>query len=72
MRSHVSRADGVASVKRAYAPEEIRTILSDGIESRRRIDISRHYLFRMGVIAWKSEPKTMESRKPSGAKAQDL
>ena len=57
MRSHVSRADGVASVKRAYAPEEIRMILSDGIESRRRIDISRHYLFRMGVIAWKSKAK---------------
>lgn len=57
MRSHVSRVDGVASVRRAYAPEEIRTILSDGIEARRRIDISRHYLFRMGVIAWKSKPK---------------
>jgi hypothetical protein len=57
MRSHVSRVDGVASVKRAYAPEEIRTILSDGIEARTRIDISRHYLFRMGVIAWKSTPK---------------
>ena len=55
MRSHVSRADGVASVKRAYAPEEIRTILAGKLESRGRIDISRHYLFRMGVIAWKSK-----------------
>jgi hypothetical protein len=57
MRSYVSRVDGVASVKRAYATHEIRTILSDGIEARGRIDISRHYLFRMGVIAWKSASK---------------
>ncbi len=57
MRSHVSRVDGVASVKRAYAPEEMREILSDGLEARRRIDISRHYLFRMGVIVWKAMPK---------------
>jgi hypothetical protein len=55
MRSHVSRADGVASVRRAYVPEEIRDVLrnqprNDG----RTIEISRHYLFRMGVIVWKA------------------
>ncbi len=72
MRSHVSRADGVASVKRAYTPEEIRTILSDGLEAHRRIDISRHYLFRMGVIAWKSEPKSDADSKAPEAKAHDL
>lgn len=53
MRSHVSRADGVASVKRAYSPKEIHTILSNGLRARGGIHISRHYLFRMGVIAWK-------------------
>jgi hypothetical protein len=53
MRSHVSRVDGVASVRRAYQPEEIRGILSDGAQSPRRIEISRNYLFRMGVILWK-------------------
>lgn len=53
MRSHVSRADGVASVKRAYSPNEIRSILSNGQRTRGKIHISRHYLFRMGVIAWK-------------------
>ncbi len=51
MRSYVSRVDGVASVKRAYTPNEMRDILTNG--SKRRIDISRHFLFRMGVIVWK-------------------
>lgn len=53
MRSYVSRVDGVASVKRAYTPNEVRDILTNG--SKRRIDISRHFLFRMGVIVWKGK-----------------
>ena len=53
MRSQVSRVDGVTSVKRAYSPQEIRAILSAGRAAHRRIHVSRHYLFRMGVIAWK-------------------
>ncbi len=53
MRSYVSRVDGVASVKRAYTPNEMRDILTNG--SKRRIDISRHFLFRMGVIVWKNK-----------------
>jgi len=53
MRSRVSRADGVASVERAYVPEEMREILAS--EGVRRIEISRHFLFRMGVIAWKAD-----------------
>jgi|SRR5208282_613628 len=53
MRSYVSRNDGVASVRRAYVPDEIREILSDGVFNG-RIEISRHYLFRMGVILWKN------------------
>jgi ubiquinone/menaquinone biosynthesis C-methylase UbiE len=52
MRSYVSRVDGVASVRRAYTPEEVREILSNGSHSPKRIEISRHYLFRMGVIVW--------------------
>ena len=51
MRSYVSRLDGVASVRRAYVPEEIKQILSS---NEGRIEISRHYLFRMGVILWKN------------------
>lgn len=54
MRSYVSRFDGVASVRRAYVPEEIRDVLSNQHhDGSRRVEISRHYLFRMGVIVWK-------------------
>ena len=52
MRSYVSRRDGVASVRRAYTPGEMRQILSP--DGSGRIEISRHYLFRMGVIVWKA------------------
>jgi SAM-dependent methyltransferase len=58
MRSYVSRVDGVASVRRAYIPEEMRALMVDGIESAEKVDISTHYLFRMGVIIW----KTIDSR----------
>ncbi len=51
MRSYVSRFDGVASVRGAYVPEEMQRILTCA-ESARNIEISRHYLFRMGVIVW--------------------
>ena len=54
MRSYVSRLDGLASVRRAYVPEEMRLMLSNGHKPPRRIEISSHYLFRMGVIVWKS------------------
>ncbi len=56
MRSYVSRCDGVASVRRAYVPEEMREILTPAIseDSAAQLDILRHYLFRMGVIVWKS------------------
>lgn len=53
MRSYISRRDGVASVKRAYVPEEIRQILARGGLRDRKIEITCRYLFRMGVIVWK-------------------
>ncbi len=53
MRSYVSRVDGVASVRRAYVPEEMRRILLASLEPAGKLEISRHYLFRMGVIVWK-------------------
>ena|SRR3984885_2250355 len=52
MRSYVSRIDGVASVRRSYTPEEMRNILSDAASPSRKIEISQHYLFRMGAIVW--------------------
>jgi Methyltransferase domain len=55
MRSPVSRLDGLASVRRAYVPEEIQQILASGFPQMLtpRIDILRAPLFRMGVIVWK-------------------
>jgi ubiquinone/menaquinone biosynthesis C-methylase UbiE len=52
MRSHVSRVDGLASVKRAYTAKEMRQILSSALPAR-KFELSCHYLFRMGVIVWK-------------------
>jgi hypothetical protein len=54
MRSYVSRLDGLASVRRAYVPDEVKGILSSSLEPAVRLEISRHFLFRMGVIAWKT------------------
>ncbi len=54
MRSRIAWLDGVTSVRRAYVPGEIRELLvsaAPGVQ----VEISRNYLFRMGVIAWKEE-----------------
>src|SRR5579864_5163180 len=53
MRSYVSRVDGLASVRRAYVPDEMQQILSSAAGPSARVEISRHFLFRLGVIAWK-------------------
>lgn len=57
MRSPVSRFDGVASVRSAYVPEEIRDTLSAAFPPSYapKVEIFRHYLFRMGVTVWKSQ-----------------
>jgi hypothetical protein len=67
MRSYVSRVDGVASVKRAYIPEEVRGILSNVSPAPARVEISRHYLFRMGVIVWKNRTVAMSSSPAAAA-----
>lgn len=55
MRSYVSHHDGVASVRRAYVPQEMREMIATSANgSRPRVEIFRHYLYRMGVIAWKA------------------
>ncbi|HVO64286.1 MAG TPA: methyltransferase domain-containing protein [Terriglobales bacterium] len=51
-RSRLTWHDAPASVRQAYTPEEMRGLLSDTPAAR--VDFSRHYLFRMGVIAWKT------------------
>lgn len=54
MRSYVSRNDGVASVRRAYTCEEMQQMLSGDGLGNRKVEITTHYLFRMGVIIWKN------------------
>jgi SAM-dependent methyltransferase len=50
-RSRLTRHDAPASVRQAYTPAEIRELLTQIPGSQ--VEISRHYLFRMSVIAWK-------------------
>ncbi len=50
-RSRITWHDAPASVRRAYTLEEMRDIVSR-IPSR-RVEISTHYLYRMGVLLWK-------------------
>jgi len=49
-RSRITRHDAPASVRRAYTCKEIRELLG-GAQSR--IEVSAHYLYRMGVLIWK-------------------
>jgi ubiquinone/menaquinone biosynthesis C-methylase UbiE len=52
MRNRVAWLDGLTSVRRSYVPEEMRSMLVDGSspETSAQIQISRHYLYRMGVM----------------------
>ncbi len=50
-RSRITRNDAPASVRQAYTPDELRQLLQPS--GAARILISRHYLYRMGIIAWK-------------------
>lgn len=68
MRTRVSRVDGVASVRRAYMPEEMRSVLTNGAVPSRKIELSQHYLFRMGVISWTPISGGTEKGKSSGAR----
>lgn len=50
-RSHITHHDAPASVRQAYTLEEMREMLQH--TQARRVEIRRHFLFRMGVIGWK-------------------
>jgi ubiquinone/menaquinone biosynthesis C-methylase UbiE len=50
-RSRLTRHDAPASVRQAYTPEEMQELLRHTAAGR--VEIQHHYLFRMGVIAWK-------------------
>ncbi len=49
-RSRITRHDATASVRRAYTIGEMRELLSP---LSKRIEITAHYLYRMGVLIWK-------------------
>jgi|SRR5208283_3160048 len=63
IRNRVAWLDGLTSVRRAYTPAEIRSMLADDSSPAisARVEISRHFLFRMGVIVWKMRAQ----RRPS-------
>jgi len=50
-RSRITRNDAPASVRQAYTPMELHELLQPLASGP--IQISRHYLYRMGIIAWK-------------------
>jgi len=50
-RSRITRNDAPASVRQAYTPAELTELVKRS--GAARISLSRHYLFRMGIIAWK-------------------
>ena len=51
-RSRITRNDAPASVRQAYTPTELRELLQPF--SPQPVQISRHYLYRMGIITWKA------------------
>lgn len=51
-RSRITRNDAPASVRQAYTPAELSELLQP--LTTRPVQISRHYLYRMGIIAWKA------------------
>jgi len=50
-RSRITWHDAPASVRQAYTVDEIRGLLSS--LPAQRIEIRRHYLYRMGALLWK-------------------
>jgi ubiquinone/menaquinone biosynthesis C-methylase UbiE len=50
-RSRITWHDAPASVRQAYTVDEMRQLLSP--LAVQRIEIRRHYLYRMGILVWK-------------------
>ena len=53
-RSRITRNDAPASVKQAYSIEEMSGFFHTA--GAAKVEAQKHFLFRMGVIAWKSAP----------------
>jgi ubiquinone/menaquinone biosynthesis C-methylase UbiE len=50
-RGRLTRHDAPASVRQAYTPGELLALI--GQTAAGRVEVHRHYLFRMGVVIWK-------------------
>ena len=50
-RSRLTRHDAPASVRRAYTVQEMSGMLAASRAAR--VEVTQHYLYRMGAIAWK-------------------
>ena len=58
MRSRIAWLDGLTSVRRAYVPQEIRSMIESAFSPETvQVEISSSYLYRMGVIVWKNPPE---------------
>jgi ubiquinone/menaquinone biosynthesis C-methylase UbiE len=51
-RGRLTRHDAPASVRQAYTVQEMRSMLERSAAAR--VEITKHYLFRMGAIVWKA------------------
>lgn len=49
--SRLTLHDGIASVRRAYTPQELKSILRN--TDAAGVDMENSYLYRMGIIVWK-------------------
>jgi ubiquinone/menaquinone biosynthesis C-methylase UbiE len=68
-RSRITRNDAPASVRQAYTPQEMRSMLSQ--TDAARLTITRHYLYRMGVIAWKKPSLTSNKDERSSSQGSN-
>ena len=50
-RSRITWHDAPASVRRAYTRDEMKSMLAE--VPAKRLEITRHYFYRMGVLLWK-------------------
>jgi len=51
-RSRITRHDAVASVRRAYTAGELRELAKQA--GAARIEVSKHYLYRIGMVLWRT------------------
>jgi ubiquinone/menaquinone biosynthesis C-methylase UbiE len=58
-RSRITRNDAPASVKQAYTVDEMTEFFR--MSGAAKVEAQRHFLFRMGVVAWKTLPGSTNS-----------